>query len=127
MFVVVFAPSAVAAAAKAREARGKKRREKREGWEKGKFLCVAFRSTSFQNLFVSLSSSLSTLIFFFSKSAHGEGGGGAATLYLHAQICAKRGNRRANLIENAKRRRQEEKAESDGYRQDLFRSFFFAR
>ena len=64
MFVVVFAPSAVAAAAKAREARGKKRREKREGWEKGKFLRVAFRSTSFQNLFVSLSSSLSNFFFF---------------------------------------------------------------
>ena len=125
MFVVVFAPSAVAAAAKAREARGKKRREKREGWEKGKFLCVAFRSTSFQNLFVSLSSSLSN--FFFFKIRSWGGWGGAATLYLHAQICAKRGNRRANLIENAKRRRQEEKAESDGYRQDLFRSFFFAR
>lgn len=124
MFVVVFAPSAVAAAAKAREARGKKRREKREGWEKGKFLCVAFRSTSFQNLFVSLSSSLSNFFFFKIRSW---GGGGGATLYLHAQICAKRGNRRANLIENAKRRRQEEKAESDGYRQDLFRSFFFAR
>ena len=124
MFVVVFAPSAVAAAAKAREARGKKRREKREGWEKGKFLCVAFRSTSFQNLFVSLSSSLSNF-FFFQNPLMGRGGG--ATLYLHAQICAKRGNRRANLIENAERRRQEEKAESDGYRQDLFRSFFFAR
>ena len=125
MFVVVFAPSAVAAAAKAREARGKKRREMREGWGKGKFLCVLLFVPPRSKTFSSPSLPLSRF-FFFSKSAHGEGGGGA-TLYLHAQICGKRGNRRANLIENAKRRRQEEKAESDGYRQDLFRSFFFAR
>ena len=80
MFVVVFAPSAVAAAAKAREARGKKRREKREGWEKGKFLCVAFRSTSFQNLFVSLSSSLSNF-FFFQNPLMGRVGGGLLCIY----------------------------------------------
>jgi len=87
MFVVVFAPSAVAAAAKAREARGKKRREKREGWEKGKFLCVAFRSTSFQNLFVSLSSSLSNFFFFKIRSWGGWGGG--YSVFTRSNMCKK--------------------------------------
>jgi len=87
MFVVVFAPSAVAAAAKAREARGKKRREMREGWGKGKFLCVLLFVPPRSKTFSSPSLPLSRF-FFFLKYAHGEGGGGYS-VFTRSNMCKK--------------------------------------
>ena len=80
MFVVVFAPSAVAAAAKAREARGKKRREKREGWGKGKFLCVLLFVPPRSKTFSSPSLPLSRF-FFFQNPLMGRVGGGLLCIY----------------------------------------------
>lgn len=88
MFVVVFAPSAVAAAAKAREARGKKRREKREGWGKGKFLCVLLFVPPRSKTFSSPSLPLSRIFFFFKIRSWG-GWGGGYSVFTRSNMCKK--------------------------------------